>query len=41
MFDEYFKPPSVERPVPPTLAVQVLVVSTSKPASTTIDPDAP
>ncbi|GKA69728.1 putative ribonuclease H-like domain-containing protein [Tanacetum coccineum] len=41
MFDEYLEPPSVERPVPPTLAVQVLVVSADKPSSTTIDQDAP
>ncbi|GJV21895.1 retrovirus-related pol polyprotein from transposon TNT 1-94 [Tanacetum coccineum] len=41
MFDEYLEPPSVERPVPPALAVQVLVVSTSTPSSTTIDQDAP
>ncbi|GJR24193.1 retrovirus-related pol polyprotein from transposon TNT 1-94 [Tanacetum coccineum] len=27
MFDEYFEPPSVERPVPPATAVQVPVVS--------------
>nr|GEX16082.1 retrovirus-related Pol polyprotein from transposon TNT 1-94 [Tanacetum cinerariifolium] len=27
MFDEYFKPPFVERPIPPAPAVQVLVVS--------------
>ncbi|GKE84135.1 retrovirus-related pol polyprotein from transposon TNT 1-94 [Tanacetum coccineum] len=27
MFDEYFEPPSVERPVPPALAVQVLFFS--------------
>ncbi|GJS83496.1 retrovirus-related pol polyprotein from transposon TNT 1-94 [Tanacetum coccineum] len=41
MFDEYFEPPSVERPVPPTLAVQVPVVLASTPSSTTIDQDAP
>ncbi|GKE06702.1 integrase, catalytic region, zinc finger, CCHC-type containing protein, partial [Tanacetum coccineum] len=35
------EPPSVERPVPPALAVQVPVVSTSTPSSTTIDQDAP
>ncbi|GKA95790.1 retrovirus-related pol polyprotein from transposon TNT 1-94 [Tanacetum coccineum] len=26
MFDEYFEPPNVERPIPPALAAQVLVV---------------
>ncbi|GJZ56688.1 retrovirus-related pol polyprotein from transposon TNT 1-94 [Tanacetum coccineum] len=41
MFNEYFDPPSVERPVPPALAVQVLVVSAITPSSTTIDQDAP
>nr|GEV93738.1 hypothetical protein [Tanacetum cinerariifolium] len=41
MFDEYFKPPSVERSVPPAPAVQVLVVSASTPSSITIDQDAP
>ncbi|GJW20787.1 retrovirus-related pol polyprotein from transposon TNT 1-94 [Tanacetum coccineum] len=34
-------PPSVERPVPPAPAVQVLVVSVGTPSSTTIDQDAP
>ncbi|GJU10315.1 retrovirus-related pol polyprotein from transposon TNT 1-94 [Tanacetum coccineum] len=41
MFDEYFEPPSVERLVPPTPTVQVLVVSAGTPCSTTIDQDAP
>ncbi|GKC32702.1 retrovirus-related pol polyprotein from transposon TNT 1-94 [Tanacetum coccineum] len=41
MFDEYFKPPGVERPVTPASAVQVLVISASTPSSTTIDQDAP
>ncbi|GKG57475.1 hypothetical protein Tco_0584901, partial [Tanacetum coccineum] len=41
MFDEYLEPPSVERPVPPASAVQVLVVSADTPSSTTIDQDAP
>ncbi|GJZ23799.1 putative ribonuclease H-like domain-containing protein [Tanacetum coccineum] len=41
MFDEYFEPPSVERPVPPAPAVQVPVVSAGTPSSTTIDQDAP
>ncbi|GJX59407.1 retrovirus-related pol polyprotein from transposon TNT 1-94 [Tanacetum coccineum] len=41
MFDEYFEPLGVERPVPPAPAVQVLVVSASTPLSTTIDQDAP
>ncbi|GKB91074.1 putative ribonuclease H-like domain-containing protein [Tanacetum coccineum] len=41
MFDEYFEPPNVERPIPPTPAAQVLVVSTGTPSSTTIDQDAP
>ncbi|GJW76213.1 retrovirus-related pol polyprotein from transposon TNT 1-94 [Tanacetum coccineum] len=41
MFDEYFEPPHIERPVPPTPAVQVLVVSAGTPSSTTIDQDAP
>ncbi|GJV71672.1 putative ribonuclease H-like domain-containing protein [Tanacetum coccineum] len=41
MFDEYFEPPGVERPVPPALAVQVPVVSAGTPSSTTIDQDAP
>nr|GEX98391.1 retrovirus-related Pol polyprotein from transposon TNT 1-94 [Tanacetum cinerariifolium] len=41
MFDEYFEPPIVERPVPPTLAIQVLVVSAGTPSSTRIDQDAP
>nr|GFC97327.1 hypothetical protein [Tanacetum cinerariifolium] len=41
MFDEYLEHPRVERPVPPALAVQVLVNSTGTPSSTTIDQDAP
>ncbi|GJS84264.1 retrovirus-related pol polyprotein from transposon TNT 1-94 [Tanacetum coccineum] len=41
MFDGYFEPPSVERPVPPIPAVQVLAVSAGIPSSTTIDQDAP
>ncbi|GJU42012.1 retrovirus-related pol polyprotein from transposon TNT 1-94 [Tanacetum coccineum] len=41
MFDEYFEPPSVERPVPPALTVQVPVVSVVTLSSTTIDQDAP
>ncbi|GKE41956.1 retrovirus-related pol polyprotein from transposon TNT 1-94 [Tanacetum coccineum] len=40
MFDEYFEPSSVERPVPPALAVQVLVILAGTPSSTTIDQDA-
>nr|GEV00527.1 integrase, catalytic region, zinc finger, CCHC-type, peptidase aspartic, catalytic [Tanacetum cinerariifolium] len=41
MFDEYLKPPRVERPVSPALAVQVPVNSAGTPSSTTIDQDAP
>nr|GEW35923.1 retrovirus-related Pol polyprotein from transposon TNT 1-94 [Tanacetum cinerariifolium] len=41
MFDEYFKPLGVERPVPPTPAVQVPVVLASTPSSTIINQDAP
>ncbi|GKC53460.1 retrovirus-related pol polyprotein from transposon TNT 1-94 [Tanacetum coccineum] len=41
MFDEYFEPPSVERPVSPAPAVQVLVVSAGTPLSTIIGQDAP
>ncbi|GJS17381.1 hypothetical protein Tco_0411853 [Tanacetum coccineum] len=41
MFDEYFEPPSIERPVPPAPAVQVLIISSGTPSSTTIDQDAP
>ncbi|GJZ55107.1 retrovirus-related pol polyprotein from transposon TNT 1-94 [Tanacetum coccineum] len=41
MFDEYFEPPGVERPVPPAPAPQVLVPLTGTPSSTTIDQDAP
>ncbi|GKG25530.1 hypothetical protein Tco_0398676, partial [Tanacetum coccineum] len=36
MFNEYLEPPRVEIPVPPALAVQVLVNSTGTPSSTTI-----
>nr|GEW94985.1 hypothetical protein [Tanacetum cinerariifolium] len=41
MFDEYFKPPCVERPVPPAPAFQVPVVSAGTPSFITIDQDAP
>ncbi|GKB58386.1 retrovirus-related pol polyprotein from transposon TNT 1-94, partial [Tanacetum coccineum] len=41
MFDEYLRPPSVERLVPPAFAVQVSVVSAGTPSSTIIDQDAP
>ncbi|GJX13646.1 retrovirus-related pol polyprotein from transposon TNT 1-94 [Tanacetum coccineum] len=41
MFDEYFEPPSVERPIPHAPTVQVPVVSAGTPSSTTIDQDAP
>ncbi|GJY54269.1 hypothetical protein Tco_0445933 [Tanacetum coccineum] len=41
MFDEYFEPLGVERPVPLAPVVQVPVVSTSTPSSTTINQDAP
>ncbi|GJX39216.1 hypothetical protein Tco_0252519 [Tanacetum coccineum] len=41
MFDEYFEPPSVKRPVPPAPAVQVLVVSAGTPSSITFHQDAP
>nr|GEU78090.1 integrase, catalytic region, zinc finger, CCHC-type, peptidase aspartic, catalytic [Tanacetum cinerariifolium] len=41
MFDEYLKTHLVERPVSPTLAVQVPVNSAGTPSSTTIDQDAP
>nr|GEU29240.1 retrovirus-related Pol polyprotein from transposon TNT 1-94 [Tanacetum cinerariifolium] len=41
MFDEYFEPPGVERPVHPAPLVQVPVVSTGTPSSTIIDQDAP
>nr|GEY37942.1 hypothetical protein [Tanacetum cinerariifolium] len=41
MFDEYFEPPSVERPVLPAQAVQAPVNSAGTPSSTTIDQDAP
>ncbi|GKA99418.1 retrovirus-related pol polyprotein from transposon TNT 1-94 [Tanacetum coccineum] len=40
MFDEYFEPSSVERPVPPALAVQVPVVLAGTPSSTTVGQDA-
>ncbi|GKA52942.1 retrovirus-related pol polyprotein from transposon TNT 1-94 [Tanacetum coccineum] len=41
MLDKYFKPPGVERLVPPAPAVQVPIISASTPSSTTIDQDAP
>nr|GEW42544.1 hypothetical protein [Tanacetum cinerariifolium] len=41
MFDEYLKPPYVERPDFPALTVLVLVNSAGTPSSTTIDQDAP
>ncbi|GKF04263.1 hypothetical protein Tco_0034931, partial [Tanacetum coccineum] len=41
MFDEYFEPLYVERPVPPALAVPAPVVSAGTPFSTTVDQDAP
>ncbi|GJY46077.1 retrovirus-related pol polyprotein from transposon TNT 1-94, partial [Tanacetum coccineum] len=41
MFDEYFEPPIVKRPVPPALAIQVPFVSVDTPSSTRIDQDAP
>nr|GEV58959.1 integrase, catalytic region, zinc finger, CCHC-type, peptidase aspartic, catalytic [Tanacetum cinerariifolium] len=41
MFDEYIKPPRVERPVSLAPVVQVPVNSASTPSSTTIDQDAP
>nr|GEV88777.1 retrovirus-related Pol polyprotein from transposon TNT 1-94 [Tanacetum cinerariifolium] len=41
MFDEYLKPPRVERPVLPAQAVQAPVNSAGTPSSTTIDNDAP
>ncbi|GJV11388.1 retrovirus-related pol polyprotein from transposon TNT 1-94 [Tanacetum coccineum] len=41
MFNEYFEPPGVERPVPPAPPVQIPVVSAGTPSSTTIDQDAP
>ncbi|GKF09110.1 hypothetical protein Tco_0043334, partial [Tanacetum coccineum] len=41
MFDEYLEPPRVERPVPPTPAVQGPITSAGTPSSTTIDQDAP
>ncbi|GKA93401.1 hypothetical protein Tco_0815387 [Tanacetum coccineum] len=41
MFDEYLQPPRVERPVSSAIAVQVPVISTGTPSSTTIDQDAP
>nr|GEZ70359.1 copia protein [Tanacetum cinerariifolium] len=40
MFDEYLKPPCVERPVSPASAVQVPVNSAGTSSSTTIDQDA-
>ncbi|GJS63080.1 retrovirus-related pol polyprotein from transposon TNT 1-94 [Tanacetum coccineum] len=41
MFDEYFEPPSVDKPIPHAPTVQVLVVLAGTPSSTTIDQDAP
>nr|GEY21887.1 hypothetical protein [Tanacetum cinerariifolium] len=41
VFNEYFKPPGVERPVPSALAAQVPDPSAGTPSSTTIDQDAP
>ncbi|GJU27536.1 retrovirus-related pol polyprotein from transposon TNT 1-94 [Tanacetum coccineum] len=41
MFDEYLKPPHVERPVSPTPAVPVPVNSAGTPSSTTVDQDVP
>ncbi|GJW29479.1 retrovirus-related pol polyprotein from transposon TNT 1-94 [Tanacetum coccineum] len=41
MFNEYMKPPRVERPVSPAPAVSVAINSASTPSSTTIDQDAP
>nr|GEV61975.1 retrovirus-related Pol polyprotein from transposon TNT 1-94 [Tanacetum cinerariifolium] len=41
MFNEYLEPPCVKRPVSPATAVQVPIISTGTPASTTIDQDAP
>ncbi|GKA08352.1 retrovirus-related pol polyprotein from transposon TNT 1-94 [Tanacetum coccineum] len=41
MFDEYLEPTRVERPVSPTPAVSVSVISAGTPSSTTIDQDAP
>nr|GEX56295.1 retrovirus-related Pol polyprotein from transposon TNT 1-94 [Tanacetum cinerariifolium] len=41
MFDEYLKPPRVQRPVLPAPTVQVPVNSASTPSSTTINQDAP
>ncbi|GJZ61899.1 retrovirus-related pol polyprotein from transposon TNT 1-94 [Tanacetum coccineum] len=37
MFDEYFETPSVEQPIPPTLAVQVLVISAGVAVDRTIE----
>nr|GEW30483.1 hypothetical protein [Tanacetum cinerariifolium] len=41
MFDEYLKPPRIERPVHPAQVVQGPVNSAGTPSSTTIDQDAP
>nr|GEU82085.1 retrovirus-related Pol polyprotein from transposon TNT 1-94 [Tanacetum cinerariifolium] len=41
MFDEYLKPPRVERPVSPATTFQVLVISSGTHSSTAIDQDAP
>ncbi|GJW25540.1 putative reverse transcriptase domain-containing protein [Tanacetum coccineum] len=41
MFDEYFEPPRVERPVPSAPVVHVPVNLVGTPSSTTVDQDAP
>nr|GFA03967.1 hypothetical protein [Tanacetum cinerariifolium] len=41
MFDEYLKPPRVDRPVSPAPSVPVPVNSAGTPSSTAIDLDAP
>nr|GEV48555.1 retrovirus-related Pol polyprotein from transposon TNT 1-94 [Tanacetum cinerariifolium] len=41
IFDEYLKPPRVERPMSPAQGVQAPVNLTGTPSSTTIDQDAP
>nr|GEU40362.1 uncharacterized mitochondrial protein AtMg00810-like [Tanacetum cinerariifolium] len=41
MFDEYFEPPCVERPVPPAPAAHAPVISAGTPLSITIDQDSP
>nr|GFB20984.1 hypothetical protein [Tanacetum cinerariifolium] len=40
MFDEYFEPSCIERPVPHAPEVQALVVLASTPSSITVDQDA-